>query len=85
MVFVPWGLYETVGEWNFRPIPSDPTRIPRQALVHVSLLHGAGQLLPFPTCPLKGVNITLKDYESGPLENWTKGALHFNGRDQYAV
>ena len=39
----------------------------------------------FPTYPLKGVNITLSDYESGPLENWTKGALRFNGRDQFAV
>ena len=26
-----------------------------------------------------------KDYQNGPLENWTTGALHFNGRDQYAV
>ncbi len=26
-VFVPWSLYETVGEWNFYPIPGDPTRI----------------------------------------------------------
>jgi hypothetical protein len=39
----------------------------------------------FPTYPLKGVNITLKDYQNGPLENWTTGALHFNGHDQYAV
>ena len=26
-VFVPWSLYETVAEWNFYPIPSDPARI----------------------------------------------------------
>jgi hypothetical protein len=38
-----------------------------------------------PTYPLKALNVTLKDYEDGPLENWTRGALHFNGRDQYAV
>ena len=38
-----------------------------------------------PTYPLTGVNIRLTDYESGPLENWTAGALHFNGKDQYAV
>ena len=25
----------------------------------------------FPTYPLKGVNVTLKDYQNGPLENWT--------------
>ena len=38
-----------------------------------------------PTYPLKAVNITLKDYTNGPLENWTTGALHFNGLNQYAV
>jgi hypothetical protein len=38
-----------------------------------------------PTYPLKGVNVTLQDYQSGPLENWTTGALRLNGRDQYAV
>ncbi len=39
----------------------------------------------FPTYPLKAVNVTLQDYQNGPLENWTTGALRFNGRDQYAV
>jgi hypothetical protein len=39
----------------------------------------------FPTYPLTGVNIALKDYQAGPLENWTTGALYFNGDDQYAV
>lgn len=35
--------------------------------------------------PLKGVNVALDDYQNGPLQNWTRGGLHFNGRDQYAV
>ena len=38
-----------------------------------------------PTYPLKGVNIALQRLQNGPLENWTTGALRFNGRDQYAV
>jgi hypothetical protein len=46
---------------------------------------GRDDYYKLPTYPLKGVNITLKDYQNGPLENWTTGALHFNGRDQYAV
>jgi hypothetical protein len=33
----------------------------------------------------RGVNVTLKDYQNGPLENWTTGALRFNGNNQYAV
>jgi hypothetical protein len=46
---------------------------------------GRDDYYKFPTYPLQGVNVTLKDYRNGPLENWTTGALHFNGRDQYAV
>ena len=46
---------------------------------------GRDDYYKLPTYPLKGVNITLKDYQEGPLENWTTGALHFNGDNQYAV
>jgi hypothetical protein len=46
---------------------------------------GRDDYYKLPTYPLKGVNITLKDYQKGPLENWTTGALHFNGDNQYAV
>ncbi len=35
--------------------------------------------------PLTGVNITKENYVDGPLEDWTKGACTFNGKDQYAV
>jgi hypothetical protein len=38
-----------------------------------------------PMFPLTGVNVTKDDYVRGPLEDWTKGALKFNGRNQYAV
>jgi hypothetical protein len=84
-VFVPWSLYETVGEWNFYPIPGDPTRIIDEHWCMSPYYTGRDNYYTFPTYPLKGVNITLKDYQNGPLENWTTGALHFNGRDQYAV
>ena len=84
-VFVPWSLYETVGEWNFYPIPGDPTRILDEHWCMSPYYTGRDDYYKLPTYPLKGVNITLKDYQNGPLENWTTGALHFNGRDQYAV
>ena len=35
--------------------------------------------------PLKGVNISKDNYQNGPLEDWTKGALKLNGKDQYAI
>jgi len=84
-VFVPWSLYETVGEWNFYPIPGDPTRILDEHWCMAPYYTGRDDYYKFPTYPLKGVNVTLKDYQDGPLENWTTGTLHFNGRDQYAV
>jgi hypothetical protein len=84
-VFVPWSLYETVAEWNFYPIAGDPTRILDEHWCMSPYYTGRDDYYKLPTYPLKGVNITLPDYQDGPLENWTKGALHFNGDNQYAV
>jgi hypothetical protein len=84
-VFVPWSLYETVAEWNFYPIPGDPTRILDEHWCMSPYYTGRDDYYKLPTYPLKGVNITLKDYQDGPLENWTTGALHFNGDNQYAI
>jgi len=84
-VFVPWSLYETVAEWNFCPIEGDPTRILDEHWCMPPYYTSRDNYYKFPTYPLKGVNITLKDYGTGPLENWTTGVLQFNGRDQYAV
>jgi len=84
-VFVPWSLYETVAEWNFCPIQGDPARILDEHWCMSPYYTGRDNYYKFPTYPLKGANITLKDYQNGTLENWTTGALHFNGRDQYAI
>ena len=84
-VFVPWSLYETVAEWNFYPIPGDPARILDEHWCMSPYYTGRDDYYKLPTYPLKAVNITLKDYQDGPLENWTTGALHFNGENQYAV
>ena len=83
-VFVPWSLYETVAEWNFYPIPDDPTRILDEHWCMPEYYTSRDNYYKFPTYPLKGVNIGLHDYQNGPLENWTTGALHFNGHDQFA-
>ena len=84
-VFVPWSLYETVGEWNFCPIQGDPTRIMDEHWCMSPSYTRRDDYYKLPMYPLTGVNVTLKDYGDGPLENWTAGALHFKGRDQYAV
>ncbi len=84
-VFVPWSLYATVGEWNFTPIPADPTRILDEHWCMSPYYTTRDDYYRFPTYPLRGVNITLADYQDGPLENWTAGALHFDGEKQYAI
>jgi hypothetical protein len=83
-VFVPWSLYETVAEWHFYPIPGDPTRILDEHWCMSPYYTGRDDYYKKPTYPLTGVNIELKDYTTGPLENWTAGALQFNGVSQYA-
>ena len=84
-VFVPWGLYETVGEWNFCPLRGDPGRIidDHWCMSPYYTVRDGYRLAP--TYPLKAINISLADYTDGPLENWTTGALSFDGRDQYAI
>ena len=84
-MFVPWSLYETVGEWNFCPLQRDPTLILDEHWCMSPYYTSRDDYYKFPTYPLKGVHITLGDYQNGPLENWAMGALHFNGRDQYAI
>ncbi|MFI5458803.1 MAG: laminin G domain-containing protein [Isosphaerales bacterium] len=84
-VFVPWSLYETVAEWNFYAMPGDPTRILDEHWCMSPYYTRRDDYHRLPTYPLRAVNTTLKDYQDGPLENWTTGALHFNGNDQYAV
>ncbi len=84
-VFVPWSLYETVAEWNFYPIAGDPARILDEHWCMSPYYTGRDDYWKLPTYPLRAINVTLSDYQSGPLENWTTGALHFNGRNQYAV
>jgi hypothetical protein len=83
-VFVPWSLYETVAEWNFYPVPGDPARLLDEHWCMSPYYTGRDDYYKLPTYPLQGINVTLKDFQNGPLENWTTGALHFNGTNQYA-
>ena len=66
-------------------IQGDPTRILDEHWCMSPYYTVRDNYYTLPTYPLKAVNVTLKDYQEGPLENWTQGDLHFNGRDQYAV
>ena len=84
-VFVPWSLYATVGEWNFYPAGDDPARIMDEHWCMPPYYYTRGDYHNKPMFPLTGVGVAAEDYTEGQLEDWVKGALRFNGRDQYAV
>jgi hypothetical protein len=84
-VFVPWGLYATVGEWNFYPTGGDPASLIDEHWYMTPYYLNRDGYYERPTYPLQAVNVTAKDYVPGALEDWTAGALRLNGKDQYAV
>jgi hypothetical protein len=84
-VFVPWSLYATVGEWGFHPAGNDPSRIPDEHWYMAPYYYNRDDYHTKPMFDLRVVNATRANYVAGPLEDWTKGALQLNGRDQYAV
>ncbi len=84
-VFVPWSLYANVAEWNFYPVGNDPTDLIDEHWYMTPYYYERNDYYTKPMFPLKAVNIGKEDYKNGPLEDWTKGALKLNGKDQYAV
>jgi hypothetical protein len=83
--FVPWGLYSVVGEWPFTVNREDPTLVIDEHWNMPRYFRDRKGYMDQPTYPLKAVNVSKKDYVSGPLEDWTQGALKLNGKDQYLM
>ncbi len=88
-VFVPWALAGTVGEWHFRLHPRDPnTVLPYDAYIqpfhgqHSSFRMGASDI---PENQLVGNGFTAEQYVTGPLEDWTPGAVVFDGQKQFTL
>ena len=79
-VFVPWGLYGTVGEWNFCLNPANPELVLGEHLyMDESYLHRhMYDHTPRHNLNVKGV--VAADYIDGELEDWTRGALVFDGQ-----
>ncbi|MFO7956205.1 MAG: LamG-like jellyroll fold domain-containing protein [Candidatus Brocadiia bacterium] len=84
-VFVPWSLYAMVGEWNFTRNNADPTTVIDEHWYMTPYFVGREEYYTRPTYPFRAVNVEADDYVSGPLEDWTDGALRLNGEDQYLV
>jgi hypothetical protein len=82
--FVPWALYGMVGEWNFYPLGNDPSTIPDEHWYMTDYYRNRATYHTMPQYPLSVVNATEDSYMEGPLEDWARGALRFNGTDRYA-
>jgi len=83
--FVPWPTFANVGEWNFYPAGNDPTRLIDEHWYMTPYYYVRDTYYLKPYFPLTGVNFTNDNYVAGPLEDWTRGACTFNGKNQYAV
>ena len=84
-VFVPWGLYATVAEWDFYHAGNDPTLLLDDHFHMAPYYLGRETYYKNPMYHLRTVNVKEEDFVQGPLEDWTRGALKLNGKDQYAV
>jgi len=71
-VFIPWNLHGVVGLWHFMPYPADYSQLWSED----QPAGGTGNVL---SCP----GATAADFVVGGLEDWTTGALKFNGTSTY--
>ena len=82
-VFVPWGLYAVVGEWNFLRYPANPSVILGENVNWNDEWYYRSMFTSIPRNHLKGQRIDSSNFTEGTLENWTPGALELNGKDEY--
>ncbi len=83
--FVPWALYGMAGEWNFYLHPADPAVVLGEGFYMTEEYVERHMYSNIPRMNLEVPGATEQDYVRGPLEDWVKGALRFNGTDRYAV
>jgi hypothetical protein len=83
--FAPWGLYAMVGEWNFYRNHNDPTEVIGENfyMTPAYLERHMYDLVPRNALTVPGA--TLDTYVDGDLEDWTAGALRFDGKTTYAL
>ncbi|MBN1675778.1 MAG: hypothetical protein JXR37_32340 [Kiritimatiellae bacterium] len=84
-VFVPWALARVVGEWNFLKHPADPGLILGEHVNYGEEWYFRSMFQLIPRHNLEAHGVGLADFQPGLLEDWVEGALHLNGRDQYAA
>ena len=85
IVFVPWALYGTVGEWHFNRNDHDPATV-LDYHWYYSNAHVERRMYQFiPNYPLLVNEATESDYVPSQSEDWVEGALVFDGTSRYAA
>jgi hypothetical protein len=77
--FVPWSLARVVGEWSFQPSANDPATVNGEHFYMSEDLIARSMYYFVPRHHLRVNEADLGDYVDGPLEDWTRGALRFDG------
>ena len=78
--FYPWALARTIGEWHFTENRADPSFVTDFALFMREPHFNRFMYNQIPTFPLRMSNTTLEDYVAAPSEDWTNGAIAFDGK-----
>ena len=81
--FVPWSLYGVVGEWHFYPNKTEPLIIHDEHWYMTDEYKNRSMYRFVPRNDLRTENFSSNDFVEGNLENWTNGALPFDGESQF--
>ena len=81
--FVSFPLYANVGEWNFYKHPADSSVIMAENFYMSDDYKHRNFYYKVAENNLQAHGVTLKSFEKGFLEDWTEGALNFDGRQTY--
>ena len=84
-VFVPWALYEVVGEWHFLRRNDKPAIINGENINMDSRWARREMFHLIPRNDLQCVNTDVVDFENGILEDWIPGSLRFDGKTRYCT
>lgn len=81
--FASFPLYANVGEWNFYKHPADPGIIMAENFYMTDEFKSRNSYYKVANNDLKAHGVTLNSFVKGQLEDWTEGALNFDGKQTY--
>jgi hypothetical protein len=85
LVFVPWGLAMTIGEWHFTRNRANPNEIIDEHWLMTATYGDRKQYKDTQRFPLIGEELTAENYVTSPFETWTEGALRLDGSQRLTV